>query len=149
MDQLTHERRSALMRSVSRANTAPELVVRKLTHRMGGRYLTNDRRLPGTPDLVFPKRRIALFVHGCFWHRHSGCVLATTPKSNRSFWSKKFRANVQRDKKKQSQLRAQGWRVVVIWQCETLNVEVLRVRLARELSLCGAGVAHEGVSSSR
>lgn len=149
MDRLSRARRSALMRSVRRTNTSPEMIVRRLVHSMGGRYLTNDTRLPGTPDLVFPGRRTVIFVHGCFWHRHHSCRQATTPKSNKAFWLSKFRANTRRDKIKQAQLQAQGWRVIVVWECETFNTAALRVRLAKELSLRNADAVHGGASSSR
>lgn len=133
MDRLTSERRSVVMRSVRQKDTRPEMVVRRLVHSMGARYLVHDKRLPGTPDLVFPRRRLALFVHGCFWHRHQACRLATTPKSNVGFWLEKFQANVLRDLKKQAQLEALGWRVVVIWECETRDLDALRARLNDEL----------------
>jgi DNA mismatch endonuclease (patch repair protein) len=135
MDSLSPEHRSAVMRAVRRTDTSPEMAVRRLVHAMGGRYLLHDKRLPGTPDLVFPRRRIVVFVHGCFWHRHQDCRLATMPKSNIKFWSEKFRKNVERDKMRRIELEAQGWRVIVVWQCEISHIESLRTRLASELSL--------------
>lgn len=133
MDRITPERRSVVMRSVRQKNTLPEMVVRRLVHSMGARYLVHDKRLPGTPDLVFPRRRLALFVHGCFWHRHQACSLATTPKSNAGFWLEKFQANVLRDRKTVARLEALEWRVVVIWECETRDLDALRARLTDEL----------------
>lgn len=149
MDSLSPVHRSAVMRSVRRADTSPEMAVRRLVHAMGGRYLVHDRRLPGTPDLVFPRRRIAIFVHGCFWHRHQGCRLTTMPKSNVAFWSEKFVANVRRDEKNQAELEARGWHVVIVWQCETSHTDRLRARLASELSLCAESAARAGERSER
>ena len=111
--------RSALMRRVSREHSTPELVVRRTLHRLGFRYALHRRDLPGSPDLVFPARRAVVFVHGCFWHRHPGCVAATMPKTRTSFWSEKFAANTVRDARAQAELELQGWRVYVVWECET------------------------------
>lgn len=122
------------MRSVKRANTSPEIVVRKLAHALGARFRLQTRELPGTPDLLFPRRRLALFVHGCFWHRHPNCRFATMPKTNVAFWAQKYQANIERDSRKEAQLRALGWRVVVIWECETRDICALRERLILELS---------------
>lgn len=112
---------SARMRRVRRADTGPELKVRAILHRLGYRYRIHVREMPGTPDIVFTRRKKALFIHGCFWHRHVGCARASTPQRNSSFWTSKFRANVERDRKKEGELRAGGWSVLVIWECETLH----------------------------
>ena len=96
----TPEQRSRTMRAVRSRDTAPEMAVRRFLHAAGLRYRLHDRRLPGVPDLVFPSRRVALFVHGCFWHRHPGCRYASTPKSRQEYWLPKFKANVERDAKK-------------------------------------------------
>jgi DNA mismatch endonuclease (patch repair protein) len=111
--------RSLMMSSIRGRDTAPELAVRRYLHATGMRFRVNDRRLPGSPDLVFPARRVAIFVHGCFWHRHPGCARSTIPSTNPLFWDSKFKANVSRDRKLEEQLTAMGWRVVTIWECET------------------------------
>jgi DNA mismatch endonuclease (patch repair protein) len=122
------------MASVRRAHTGPELKVRQLVREAGFQYRLHEARLSGTPDLVIPALCNAIFVHGCFWHRHQNCRLATTPKTNVEFWNEKFAANVARDRRNERRLRRQGWRVMVIWQCETLAVDKLRKRLLRFLS---------------
>lgn len=129
MDRLDSAARSALMRAVRRKDTTPELRVRRLAHRLGLRFRLHRHDLPGTPDLVFPRRRIALFVHGCFWHRHPGCRYATTPATRREFWEAKFTANQARDRRQTEQLRSLGWQVVVVWECETRNIPTLEARL--------------------
>lgn len=127
-------RRSALMARVRSKDSKPELVVRKLAHRLGYRFRLHRRDLPGTPDLIFPRLRKAIFVHGCFWHRHRGCSRTTNPKTRATFWSEKFERNIRRDKKKQSQLNVLGWDVQVIWECETFNCRDVSRRLDAFLS---------------
>ena len=133
MDTLSPEARSALMRSVRQRNTTPEQRVRSIAHRLGYRFRLHRRDLPGTPDLVFPALRTCLFVHGCFWHRHPGCKLTTTPKTRVDFWEAKFEANVERDHRKVANLEGQGWRVAVIWECETRDPDKIAKRLHRLL----------------
>lgn len=128
-DRLTPEARSRLMAAVKGRDTTPELVVRSLAHSLGYRFRIHRRDLPGSPDLTFPSRRKAVFVHGCFWHRHEGCRKATTPKSNEAFWQAKFARNVARDARNEWDLRAAGWNVLVVWQCETLDRDHLAERL--------------------
>lgn len=123
------DRRSAIMRSVRQKHTAPEMVVRGIVHAIGARYRLHRNDLPGRPDLVFPRRQLCIFVHGCFWHRHPGCHLASTPKSNVAFWQEKFARNVERDARKENELRAAGWRVEIVWECETRDPEKLKERL--------------------
>lgn len=106
-------------------DTAPELAVRSYLHAAGLRFRVNVRRLPGTPDLVFSRHRTAVFVHGCFWHRHAGCPFATTPAAHGEFWDAKFAANVARDRRDQSKLSEMGWNVITIWECETRSAERL------------------------
>jgi len=122
--------RSAQMALVRARDTKPEMRVRKALHAAGLRYRLHDRRLPGVPDLVFPSRRLALFVHGCFWHQHPGCTAARMPKSRLDFWQPKLTGNVARDAIKQSELQARGWNVRVIWECETRSVETLAALVA-------------------
>lgn len=112
----------------------PELVVRRLAHALGFRFRLHRRDLPGSPDLVFPRRRKVIFVHGCFWHRHEGCRLAADPKTRPDFWSRKFAANVARDRAAQEALEMAGWKVMIIWECETRSLEGLADRLVGFLS---------------
>lgn len=119
MDRLSVSRRSWLMSRVRGENTTPELTVRKYLHALGFRYRLHVNELPGKPDIVFPKYRTVVFVHGCFWHRHRGCRYASMPKSNVKFWIGKFNLNVARDKRNAVALRKGGWRCLTIWGCET------------------------------
>jgi DNA mismatch endonuclease (patch repair protein) len=121
--------RSNIMRSVGRVNTKPELVVRRLLYGLGLRFRLHRAQLPGTPDIVLPKFRVALFVHGCFWHRHTDCSKATTPKTRTDFWQMKFRQNAERDRRNEQRLVALGWRPITVWECETRNLEELGARL--------------------
>lgn len=127
--------RSDIMRAVKRANTKPEMIVRQALHALGLRFRLHRRDLPGSPDIVLPKFRTVIFVHGCFWHRHPGCRYATTPKSRQEYWLPKFESNVERDARKEAQLRELDWRVVVIWECETKSLEMLEARLRLEFDL--------------
>lgn len=117
MDTVNKATRSKIMRSVPQRGTTPEIRLRKALHRRGFRYRVNDKRLPGSPDIVFPKYHAVIFVHGCFWHRH-GCKYTTTPSTRKEFWAAKFKANVERDKRNEEKLIELGWRVLVIWECE-------------------------------
>lgn len=117
--------RSRMMAGIGPSDTAPEMAVRRYLHACGLRYRLHDTRLPGRPDIVFPALRIALFVHGCFWHRHPACRFATTPASNAQFWEAKFAANVRRDAAKSGRLQEQGWTPLVIWECDSRNIDAL------------------------
>lgn len=117
-DFLTPEERSERMSRIRSAHTRPEVALRKILHSLGLRYRLNGASLPGKPDLVFPRYKAVVFVHGCFWHRHPNCSIATTPKSNTAFWVDKFAKNVARDERVTSLLRSLGWRVFVAWECE-------------------------------
>ncbi|ROM86034.1 MULTISPECIES: very short patch repair endonuclease [Pseudomonas] len=130
-DIVTPEQRSRMMSLVKGKNTRPEMVVRSLCHAMGLRYRLHCKDLPGKPDLVFPKHRLCIFVHGCFWHSHSGCKQASLPKSRQEFWLPKLAKNVERDIYAQRALGTLGWRVVVIWECHTKNREVLRTEIQK------------------
>lgn len=125
-----HSRRMAQVRQ---RGTAPEIATRHAARLAGLRYTTQNADLPGSPDLANRRRRIAIFVHGCYWHRHQGCSKATTPRTNRSFWLAKFRRNQQRDREAVRELRAAGYRVLVIWQCETQDPARIASRIRRML----------------
>lgn len=132
-DFLTPAQRSERMSRIKSRDTKPELVLRSAMHRKGFRFRVNDTRLPGKPDIVFPKYRAAVFVHGCFWHRHPGCSVATTPKSNTAFWMEKFDRNVARDARSKEALEASGWRVFTVWECD-LKSSVKIAQAAQELA---------------
>ncbi len=114
-------------------DTEPEILVRRLLHRLGHRFRTVNRDLPGSPDVANRSKRWALFVHGCYWHAHQGCPRHTVPKRNRAFWVEKFRANRERDERVAATLEECGYTVVTVWECETLDLETLEQRLGREL----------------
>jgi DNA mismatch endonuclease (patch repair protein) len=119
VDVVNKRTRSRMMSGIKGANTKPEILVRRALHARGFRFRIHDRRLPGTPDIVLPKWRVAIQVHGCFWHRHHGCPKATTPANNFGFWQEKFAANAARDAKAARSVLQQGWRLLVIWECAT------------------------------
>lgn len=133
MDKLTPERRSWNMSRIHSRDTKPEKLVRSLLHRMGYRFRLHRKDLPGKPDIVLPRYRTAILVHGCYWHRHPDCRFAYTPKSNRQFWENKFQENIARDARQIQRLAALGWRALIVWECETRNLDVLAERLRREL----------------
>lgn len=128
-DVVDRATRSRMMSGIRGGNTKPELVVRKYLHAHGLRYRIAPKDLPGKPDIVLPKYRAVVFVHGCFWHRHDGCRYAATPATNPDFWQRKFDANVARDKLVREQLANLGWRTIVIWECE-LTTERLQTLVA-------------------
>jgi DNA mismatch endonuclease (patch repair protein) len=133
-DRLSRERRSWNMSRIRNKNTGPERQVRSILHRLGCRFrLKSAGRLPGTPDVVLRRHQSVVLVHGCFWHRHTGCKEATTPKSNVDSWMDKFAKNVARDRRTNSALMRLGWRVIVVWECELAHPHRLRSRLARLL----------------
>jgi DNA mismatch endonuclease (patch repair protein) len=134
MDVVDSATRSKMMAGIRSKNTGPEMAVRKYLHAQGLRYRLHARGLPGSPDLVLPKHRVAIFVHGCFWHRHTACQYATTPASNAERWAVKFHANTERDARTEAALRAAGWRVIVVWECELRHHAPERLRrLVREI----------------
>ncbi|MNV76299.1 Very short patch repair protein [compost metagenome] len=106
------------MAGIRGSDTQPELLVRRYLHAAGLRFRLNDRLLPGRPDIVLPRYRSVVFVHGCFWHRHPGCRYATTPLARAEFWASKFALNIQRDKRVVAELEALGWTVLTFWECE-------------------------------
>ncbi|MFL1484735.1 very short patch repair endonuclease [Marinobacter sp. LN3S78] len=127
MDIFSPEKRSSVMSRVQGKNTKPELAVRRFLHRRGLRYRLHRKDLPGKPDIVFPSRRVVVFVHGCFWHQHPRCRKAKLPASHTDFWSKKLSSNTLRDLKVEDALRDSGWRPIVVWECEITeeNLEAL------------------------
>lgn len=123
VDTVSTEKRSRMMSGIRGKDTKPEMLVRRFLHGLGMRYRLHDRRLPGSPDLVFSRYRVVLFVHGCFWHRHRGCRYATTPASNSAFWEAKLDGNAQRDRLALNRLESLGWRAIVVWECGLRSVD--------------------------
>jgi DNA mismatch endonuclease, patch repair protein len=134
MERLTPERRSSLMSRIKGKDTKPEIVVRSLVHCLGHRFRLHRRTLPGTPDLVFPGHKKVIFVHGCFWHMHTCLRGTSTPVNNAAFWRAKRTGNVVRDAKSLAALRKDGWKVLIVWECETRNAIKLTTRITKFLS---------------
>jgi len=130
-DTLTKIERSERMSRIRGRDTKPELTVRRLIHSLGFRYRLHRRDLPGSPDLVFPARRKAIFVHGCFWHRHpdSSCKLARLPRSRQEFWIPKLEANARRDRESERALKELGWEILTIWECELKDRALLQDKI--------------------
>jgi DNA mismatch endonuclease (patch repair protein) len=126
--------RSALMGRVRQKHSAPELAVRAILRDIGIRYRLHQRSLPGSPDICIPAKTCAIFVHGCFWHRHASCKKASTPKTRTAFWNDKFTQNIRRDARNSAELRRSGWRVITVWECQCGDYERLKARLTRLLS---------------
>jgi DNA mismatch endonuclease, patch repair protein len=123
MDIVTPQIRSRMMASIRGSNTSPELVVRRLLHSLGFRFRLHRKDLPGRPDIILPKYRLAVFVHGCFWHQHAGCRYAYSPKSNKKFWRDKLDGNALRDQRVLAGLHSLGWRTLVVWECHLKILE--------------------------
>ncbi len=134
------------MKRVHSTNTNPERVVRSLLHRMGFRFRLYRSDLPGKPDVVLPRYRTAIFVHGCFWYRHKECSRATIPATNQAYWLQKFERTERRDLKNQERLRSLGWNVLIVWECELKSVSTLKKRLLSQVSK-GAPVSYAKNSS--
>lgn len=130
---LSPEARARIMRSITKTNTKPELIVRRICHSLGFRFRLHQRTLPGTPDLSFPRLRKIILVHGCFWHQHKRCRLAKQPQTRREYWIPKLARNIKRDASSRRALRALGWATLVVWECETRDTDALQVRLVRFL----------------
>ena len=141
-DTLTKEQRSHVMSRVRSSNTKPELIVRKYLFAQGFRYRIHPKTLPGKPDIVLPKYHTVLFVHGCFWHYHSGCNRSLLPKSNVDFWANKFKRNVQRDEMVAQKLREQGWNVLVVYECQL-------TKLLRAETLCAISASIRASSNAQ
>ena len=120
------EQRSRNMSAIKSKNTKPEIKVRKVLHSMGYRFRLHSKNLPGSPDIVLPKYKTVIFVHGCFWHRHENCKYASNPKTRKEFWESKFKANVKRDLEIQEKIKNIGWQSVVIWECELTKIQYLK-----------------------
>ena len=129
VDIISEEQRSWNMSRIRSKNTKPEMVVRSMLHRMGFRFRLHDRKLPGNPDIVLPKYKTVIFVNGCFWHRHSGCRYAYTPKSRINLWEEKFSRNIERDQEARYKLEILNWKVLTVWECETRDVQSLMAKL--------------------
>jgi DNA mismatch endonuclease (patch repair protein) len=135
MDHLKPSERSRNMAAIKGRNTSPELAVRKLVHSLGYRFRLHDPRLPGKPDLVLRRHRAVIFVHGCFWHQHGAAhCKARLPKSNLQYWMPKLERNVARFTRQRAQLRAAGWRVLTVWECQVRDLPKLKAQIARFLA---------------
>lgn len=133
-DRISKEHRSWNMSRIRGKDTKPEIIVRSLLHKIGYRFRLHRKDLPGKPDIVLPKYKTVIFVHGCFWHRHRGCRFAYTPKSRKKFWKKKFEQNIERDKQVKKELRKAGWNVLIVWECEIRDPTSLTERLTETLA---------------
>ena len=133
-DTLTPEKRSWNMSRIRASETSVEVKVRKYLFKQGFRYRKNVKELPGKPDIVLPKYKTVVFVHGCFWHRHENCSRATMPKSNFDYWNNKFARNVENDKMHKSLLEEMGWKVIVLWECDiNKRFDSTMLRLIKEI----------------
>lgn len=131
VDHISKERRSWNMSRIGSKDTAPEIFVRSMLHKMGLRFRLHRADLPGIPDIVLPKYRTVVFVHGCFWHQHKGCRRSGSPKSNTTYWHEKLAKNVKRDRKHRRALAKLGWKVILVWECEVGQPRVLRKRFSK------------------
>ncbi|MGI9055194.1 MAG: very short patch repair endonuclease [Pyrinomonadaceae bacterium] len=130
-DIFSKAKRSQIMSKISGKETKPEILVRKFLFGQGFRYRKNEKRLPGKPDIVLPKYKTAIFVHGCFWHGHQNCKKSALPQTNYEFWKSKIQGNTERDKSNQKQLKKLGWKVIVVWQCRIKNRELFEKTMKR------------------
>jgi DNA mismatch endonuclease (patch repair protein) len=134
MDKLTPDRRSANMGRIRSRNTSPEMIVRRLVHGMGYRYRLHVASLPGKPDIVLPRLKKIIEVRGCFWHQHAGCIDSHIPKSRIQYWGPKLARNLQRDRENGRKLRQLGWKLCIVWECETRDSKTLARRVTRFLA---------------
>ncbi|WP_022728415.1 very short patch repair endonuclease [Fodinicurvata sediminis] len=135
MDFVSKEKRSKIMRGVKQENTKPEILVRRIIHSSGYRFRLHRKDLPGRPDIVLPKYQLAIFVHGCFWHQHDGCHDDRMPTSNTEYWTQKLQRNKERDKEKFENLKDKGWNVLIIWECETKNTEIVYKKINKYIKI--------------
>lgn len=133
-DVFSKDDRSRIMSKISCKDTKPEILVRRILHKMGFRYRLHVNDLPGTPDIVLPRHKKIIFVHGCFWHGHEGCNRSKRPKTNVDFWNQKIDGNIERDEKTKEELEEMGWKVLVIWQCQTRDLESLEQIILKFMS---------------
>jgi len=133
-DIFSPEKRSELMSRIRSRDTRPERQLRSLLHRMGYRFRLHVAKLPGKPDIVLPRHRTVIFLHGCFWHQHPGCRYACVPKSRTNFWDRKFAANRARDEQVENELERLGWQIIIVWECELRKLEEVAVRLSALIS---------------
>ena len=132
-----------MMAGIRSKDTVPELVVRKFLHSKGFRYRLHSKKLPGSPDITLSRRKVAIFVHGCFWHRHEACRYATSPRSNAERWTAKFDGNVARDRRNLEALERRGWSVIIVWECELrANAPARLERLVEQIHACGGTILH-------
>jgi DNA mismatch endonuclease (patch repair protein) len=131
VDKISKEHRSWNMSRVKSKNTKPELMIRSILHKQGYRFRVHRKDLPGNPDIVLPRYKTVIFVHGCFWHQHEGCPDSKRPSTNIEFWNSKLNENIARDQKNKIKLRELGWEVFVIWECEMKDIENLKKKLIR------------------
>ncbi|MFA5296365.1 MAG: very short patch repair endonuclease [Methanoregulaceae archaeon] len=146
VDTRTKEQRHKIMAAVRSKDTQPELLVRKYLWAHGIRYRLHLKSLPGTPDIVIPKLKIVIFVHGCFWHGHESCSLGRLPKSHLDYWKEKIEKNKNRDRKSLKQLKEMGWRVIIIWNCQlrtNKNARISLPKILKEITILSEGVAKE------
>lgn len=135
MDVVDQATRSRMMSGIKGKNTKPELIVRRFLHSQGYRFRLHRKDLPGKPDIVLPRMKVCIFVHGCFWHRHANCKYAVMPKSRVDFWTAKFEANIDRDRKALENLNRDGWTVFTVWECELKTPDVALPALYEQLKL--------------
>ena len=146
-DIVDRKTRSRMMSSVRQRNTRPEIEVRRMLHKAGYRFRINRKDLSGSPDIVLPKYKTAVFVHGCFWHQHPGCPKARRPQSNTEYWNRKLDENIARDKKCEAELMAAGWHVQVVWECELGQSGSVEERLTDFLASVESNGTHSEVAS--
>ena len=148
MDTVDSATRSKMMSAIRGKDTGPEMVVRRFLYGQGYRYRIHRKDLPGKPDIVIPRLKVCIFVHGCFWHRHPGCPFATTPKTRPEFWSEKFQKNVARDLANIDALEAAGWNVLIIWECQLRKGPEALSRLEQKLRLLSPVKASRGKAAA-
>ena len=146
MDTITKEQRSLNMGKIKSKNTLPELLIRKALWRLGYRYRLHYKKLPGKPDIVIVKDKIAIFVHGCFWHRHRNCIEASRPKTNSEYWETKINKNIERDSKHKKEIIKLGWKVIIIWECNVKKDIEKNIIMLRKLlkNNCKSATVHGG-----
>jgi DNA mismatch endonuclease (patch repair protein) len=133
-DIFSKAKRSEIMSKISGKETKPEIIVRKHLFSHGFRYRKNEKKLPGKPDIVLPKYKTVIFVHGCFWHGHQNCKKSALPQTNHEFWENKIQKNIERDKSKQKELKKLGWKIITVWQCQIKSRELFEKTMKRTVA---------------